>query len=292
MSWTDLTRRQAGLVTRSQLRCVGIARGTVDEWLAGGRLEATGIDGVYRLGGAPSAAGESAWLAVLGTRSPLSYTSAGQWWDMDVPDDGHVHITRFDRRRLDWPAGVRVHRVAIDETCVVRHRGLWVTTRSETVLDCMGWLSPGRAAVLGDRALQQGWLTTAHVTRRLENSPGRWGNRQLRRLALRLGDRAHAESERRLHAILRRAGISGWVPHLNVVVAGRRYELDVALPDARIAIEVDGYAYHSGDDRFQRDRTRQNALVGAGWRVLRFTWTDLADRPDYVIAQILQLLAA
>lgn len=292
MSWTDLTRRQAGVVTRGQLLDAGIARGTIDEWLSLARLEATGIDGVYRLGGAPSAADEPAWLAVLGTRSPLSFTSGAQWWDMQVPDDGLVHITRFDRRRLDWPAGVRVHRVALDPSCVVRRRGLWVTTRSETVLDCMGWLSPGRAAVLGDRALQQGWLTMADVAHRLENWPGRWGNRQLRRLSQRLGDRAHAESERKLHAIIRSAGISGWIPQLNVVIAGRRYEIDVALPEARIAIEVDGYAYHSGEDRFQRDRTRQNALVGSGWRVLRFTWTDLADRPDYVLAQIRQLLAA
>lgn len=29
-----------------------------------------------------------------------------------------------------------------------------------------------------------------------------------------------------------------------------------------------------------------NALVSAGWTVLRFTWHDLTSRPDYVLAQI------
>lgn len=60
----------------------------------------------------------------------------------------------------------------------------------------------------------------------------------------------------------------------------------------RLVIEVDGYAYHSGDDRFQRDRTKQNALLAAGWRVLRFTWADLVDRPDTVLARITEILAA
>jgi very-short-patch-repair endonuclease len=39
-----------------------------------------------------------------------------------------------------------------------------------------------------------------------------------------------------------------------------------------VAVEIDGFAFHHAPDRFQRDRTRQNALVGLGWTVLRFTW--------------------
>ena len=70
----------------------------------------------------------------------------------------------------------------------------------------------------------------------------------------------------------------------------RSYEIDVAFPKARLAIEVDGFRYHSGDERFQRDRTKQNALTSTGWRVLRFTWADLSDRPGYVIEQIRHML--
>jgi very-short-patch-repair endonuclease len=38
--------------------------------------------------------------------------------------------------------------------------------------------------------------------------------------------------------------------------------------------------------RFRTDRFKGNALVGAGWTLLRFTWHDLTNRPEYVIAQI------
>jgi very-short-patch-repair endonuclease len=54
----------------------------------------------------------------------------------------------------------------------------------------------------------------------------------------------------------------------------------------RLAIEIDGWAYHSDVDRFQRDRRRQNVLVALGWTVLRFTWADLTQRPGYVTAAI------
>lgn len=291
MAWTDVARRQAGLITRRQLMTF-ISAATVDSLVRRGWLERTPTDAVYRVAGAPNTPEYAAWHAALSTRSPLSFLSAGHWWDMPMPDDRLVHITRMGRRRLDWPPGVRVHRVAIDRSKIVQERGLWVTTRPETVLDCAGWLAVSAGAPLLDRALQQGWLTVADIDRRLHAEPGRWGNRRLRWLADRVGDRAAAESERVLHRLLRRARISGWQPNLTVIASGRTVEIDVALPAVKLAIEIDGFRYHDEDDRFQGDRTKQNALIGAGWRVLRFTWTDLHVRPQYVVVTICELLAA
>ena len=86
---------------------------------------------------------------------------------------------------------------------------------------------------------------------------------------------------------MRRAKIVGWIPNYDLWSGGELVGvLDVALPHRRLAIEVDGWAYHHTPDRFQRDRTRQNRLVGLGWTVLRFTWSDLVDRSDYVIGTI------
>lgn len=105
-------------------------------------------------------------------------------------------------------------------------------------------------------------------------------------------DGAAAESERALHRILRGAGLGGWQPNFSVVANGCVVAvLDVAFVSARLAIEVDGWAFHSDVDRFQRDRHRQNALHALGWTVLRFTWADLTTRPSYVVATILAQLA-
>ena len=55
--------------------------------------------------------------------------------------------------------------------------------------------------------------------------------------------------------------------------------LDLAWPDERVALEVDGYRFHSGRDAFDRDRRRGNALLLAGWNVLHTTAGELAGDP-------------
>ncbi|MCE0766275.1 endonuclease domain-containing protein [Pseudonocardia kujensis] len=102
------------------------------------------------------------------------------------------------------------------------------------------------------------------------------------RLNAAAADRAESEAERRFRALLRGAGITGWV--LGLETPAR--EVDVAFPLARVAVEVDGWAWHVDVDRFRADRRKQNALVLAGWNLLRFTWHDLVNRPDAAVAQL------
>ena len=95
-------------------------------------------------------------------------------------------------------------------------------------------------------------------------------------------DRAASHAERLLVGLLRAARITGW--KLNYQVQG--YLIDLAFPAQRVAIEVDGWAWHVTADRFVDDRRRQNALVNLQWTVLRFTWHDLVGRPDGVVDEI------
>ncbi|MBW0106513.1 endonuclease domain-containing protein, partial [Pseudonocardia sp. KRD291] len=69
------------------------------------------------------------------------------------------------------------------------------------------------------------------------------------------------------------------------------FTVDVAFPATRVAIEVDGWAWHVDTERFATDRRKGNALVGAGWSLLRFTWADLTERPGEVVGQIRAALA-
>jgi very-short-patch-repair endonuclease len=50
---------------------------------------------------------------------------------------------------------------------------------------------------------------------------------------------------------------------------------------------VDGYEAHGTRAAFQDDRTTTNALLLAGYLVLRFTYDDVEHRPDHVAAQVL-----
>jgi hypothetical protein len=59
---------------------------------------------------------------------------------------------------------------------------------------------------------------------------------------------------------------------------------DFAYPESKVLIELDGMAYHADADTFQRDRTKQNRALAAGWWTVRFTWDDLSADPDGVIS--------
>ena len=66
----------------------------------------------------------------------------------------------------------------------------------------------------------------------------------------------------------------------------------MAFPAQRVAVEVDGWAWHMTVDRFVGDRQRQNAVVNLGRIVLRFTWHDLVRRPEVVINEIRAALSS
>ena len=88
--------------------------------------------------------------------------------------------------------------------------------------------------------------------------------------------------------LLRGAAIRGWQVNYGV----GPFLVDIAFPEKRVAIEIDGWAFHSDQQAFQNDRTRQNKLALQGWQVLRFTWLDLTQHPDRVLAQIRAAISA
>jgi hypothetical protein len=73
---------------------------------------------------------------------------------------------------------------------------------------------------------------------------------------------------------------------------GRILHPDLAYPDLMIAIEADSYKHHGDDRGWRSDIHRDNGLQPAGWIVLRFTWDDVVNKPDYVIQTITDALRA
>lgn len=69
----------------------------------------------------------------------------------------------------------------------------------------------------------------------------------------------------------------GMSPQMWVDANGESYRVDFGQPDQKIAIEIDGLAYHNGQDSFMRDRKRQRDLELAGWRVIRFAAKEIME---------------
>jgi very-short-patch-repair endonuclease len=79
----------------------------------------------------------------------------------------------------------------------------------------------------------------------------------------------------------------------NVIVVARRPTRCTfrRAPSTRVIVEVDGFHAHGSRLRFETDRSRDTALLAAGYRVLRFTWRQLSEEPEVVAARLAVVLA-
>src|SRR5207249_2080176 len=143
---------------------------------------------------------------------------------------------------------------------------------TRTIIDLAAVISGETLEEALDVALQRRLTSLSRVRWRLADlgRHGRPGIAMLRRLiAARSGVEAVPESviETRFSRLLRRAGLPAPVRQYHVRDRGRLVaRVDFAYPDARLAIEVEGFRWHSGRARWERDLGRRNELTELGWR--------------------------
>ncbi|WP_203568963.1 endonuclease domain-containing protein [Aestuariimicrobium ganziense] len=88
------------------------------------------------------------------------------------------------------------------------------------------------------------------------------------------------------HDLLHTAGLDQWQANHPVWIVGELFFIDIAFPELKIAIELDGQGHHSSPADLARDDTRQNLLVLDGWLVLRYRTVALDTLVDNVLAAI------
>ena len=72
----------------------------------------------------------------------------------------------------------------------------------------------------------------------------------------------------------------------------RRYRVDMAIPDALLAVEINGWANHGKSLRgFRTDHERTRALLLAGWRMVPFTHREALQETDRCVEIVRQLVA-
>jgi very-short-patch-repair endonuclease len=172
-------------------------------------------------------------------------------------------------------------------------RGVRCLRLARGVADLLRMLPLVEAVVVADAAQHAGAVTADHLRAELLRHARLAGIRQARQAVELSSPLAESPPESRLRVALVLAGLSP-VPQYNVHDPGGRWlaRLDLAFPSAKVAVEYDGRAVHERPDVFTRDRQRQNALVRAGWIVLRYTAEDLRLRQSYVVAEVAAAVAA
>lgn len=70
---------------------------------------------------------------------------------------------------------------------------------------------------------------------------------------------------------------------------GRKHRFDWAWPAQRVAVEVDGggYAFRGGRHNSDADREKLNIAASLGWRVYRFSPTQLVHDPAGCVDMVL-----
>ena len=274
-------RRHDGVITLAQARSAGLSEHAVRRRVRSGQWRRCGA-GVYFADDRPFTLAARIRAAVWsrGSLAAASGLAAAWWLGLMVTDPGLVEITVPRDSHGRATPGTRLRRRDLSDDEVVEHRGLRVTAPALTVLEAAA-RSGGGPAVM-DSALQRSCLGLADLQRALVRNRGRHGAAAARKMLHAAAGGARSEAERLVIQLLRAAGIGGWYANYPV----GRYVVDFAFPRQKVAIEVDGWAFHSDRQAFQNDRTRQNTLSLQGWTVLRFTWLDITAHPQRVLAEI------
>lgn len=121
---------------------------------------------------------------------------------------------------------------------------------------------------------------------------GNVGVHKLRRALPLLATGVESPAESLARLLVTRAGLPTPQTCCPVEVEGRTLHADLGYPEWKIAIEYDG-AYHfaNGVEQGRRDNERVEAMLDAGWRVIRLNALDLRN-PARFLARLTRALVA
>jgi very-short-patch-repair endonuclease len=233
-------------------------------------------------------------LRAVATRLPAGAAFSGRtaaWLNgLDLAPCDPIEVTIPEPIGSSRRAGALVRRAALaGDEILVRH-GLPTTSAIRTVVD-LGARNPlTEGVVAADLFLHAGLVTIAELRNYVAAHSRTKGVARLRRVVDLAEPKSESPMETRLRMLLVLAGLPR--PEVQVSIHDVRGRF-VGRPDLlyrlqRLAIEYDGGNHR---DRLVDDNRRQNGLVGAGFRLLRFTAADVYGAPETVAIQVRAELA-
>ncbi|MGI8633568.1 MAG: type IV toxin-antitoxin system AbiEi family antitoxin domain-containing protein [Solirubrobacterales bacterium] len=291
---STVAARHHGVLTRAQLRGLGIGRRVIERRLAIGRLERVHLS-VYAVGGAPLGA-RGRWMAAVlaggGGGGTLGCGSAAALWAIRASASSIADV--IVNHGTPGPPGVRRHRIHLDPSEVTTVDSIPVTTVARTLLDLARILPGGAVHRAAREAETLGILDHDDLRAVAQRHFGARGAPAMRELVehydIGLAP-TRSELEDRFLSLLAVAGLPPPRVNGSVRAGGRVFEVDCAWADRGLIVELDGHAWHGGRDAFESDRSRDRVLARAGWRVVRVTWRHLRDEPESVLSDLRMLLA-
>jgi Protein of unknown function (DUF559) len=288
----ERARKSLGLLTIQQLDAIGVTRQRRRTLVARGTLVPLGR-GVFR-----HCAWSGSWeqlvlAAVLkaGPGAVASHLAAARLWRFEGISRGQVEVT-VPAGRHPVPDHGSIHRsrdlVAAD---IERRARIPVTTAARTLLDIAPRVEESCLEAVLDHAERRGIVWRPHLRWRLRElaRQGRPGVPVVRRLLDRTEGRGLGDSwlEQEGLRLIAHAGLP--VPRCQVELrkaGGGIARVDLFWEEARLVVELDGHGTHATRRDRQAAAERAARLGLERWHVVSFTYEDVTERPDYVVAMI------
>jgi hypothetical protein len=279
----ELLDAHGGVATSGQLRKV-LSRSQLDTRIDRGDLVKVWT-GVY-------ARGEPNTLTRLrgldlraGTQVAICLGTAAAAHGFDTEDDDDLHVLTPPRHLLRDSDGLRVHRR--DGAPLVMVDGRRATSPAWTAVEVARSLRRPRALATLDAALRSRTCDRQDLHMAAVEQFGRRGIVHVRELI----PLADALAESPMESEARLMMLDGGLPaptlqHEVIDADGRLWRVDFAWPDLRIAVEYDGFDWHSDPVAFRRDRVKRAALRDIRWQVMSIVFDDVRRRPNQTVRGI------
>ena len=294
-------RHRHGVVTRAQLLAGGVTAARIRHLLRQGLLERR-FPGVYAVAGAPRSF-EQRVLAALERAGPGTHAShrcAAALWGLRRIRRPQLELTVARNRLPRLGDDAVVHRsVQLDRLHVIeRDDGIRLTPPAVTLLDVAWVVDDDTLGHAFEDAVHRRLTTVEEVEATLAQlgGIGRPGTARLGRLlrARRRGDAVSGSGkELALVQALRRVGAPPPArQHPLDLLDGRRIHVDLAWPEHRLAVEVDGLLWHATREAQAADHDRDLQMALIGWRCQRLSAEQAEQHADATAQALLALLVA
>lgn len=293
LSLEDALRRQAGVVSRSQLQALGLADSTVRSWLK--RDWRSLFAGVYVHHSGPPTQRQLEWAAVLHAwPAALSHRSAlpGLW----LPGDPRpVHVATPNSQRRTMSKTVVVHEMLDFEGRVMWGAGPPRIEAPQALLDVLRDRrldDAGMVAAMCD-AIRIGLVSAVDVRRAMDGRLRVRARDWLRAVLCDLESGVDSVLEHRWHTLVEQPhGLP--TPHRQDqtidTVTGRVVRRDATWRAFGLVVELDGFQHHQGAQRQQDLQRDLAAAANEGLLTLRIGWRQVVGQPCQTAFQIASVL--
>jgi very-short-patch-repair endonuclease len=229
-------------------------------------------------------------LKVSPRRSHASHFTAGEIWGGCVPQQPCTHVSSPREQSRCQRRGICNHDLH-DGADVVVHRGVRVSSPTQTFLDLAAVVDLVELVVFGDSIVKSGHVTPAELVRAADA----WscaGRRRARRAARLVRRGVDSPMESRLRMLIVLAGLPE--PEVNVVLRNENGEwlvrFDLCYRGLKLVVEYDGRQHAEDDGQWDRDIDRREDLDAWGYRLVVVRSKGIYVEPQRTLERIARAL--